>query len=58
MARYRRMGILAAALTAGLTAALLQAAFAQTRYSIPLGDSPSIGPKNAPVILVEFLDYQ
>lgn len=34
------------------------AGFAETRYRIPLEDSPSIGPQSAPVVLVEFLDYQ
>lgn len=32
--------------------------FAETRYRIPLEGSPSIGPEQAPVVLVEFLDYQ
>ena len=31
---------------------------AEVRYSVPPGDSPSIGPPNAPVTIVEFLDYQ
>ena len=41
--------------------ALLSAAPAQAadvRYAVPAGDSPSIGPANAPVTIVEFLDYQ
>jgi len=28
------------------------------RYAVPAGDSPSIGPANAPVTIVEFIDYQ
>jgi len=28
------------------------------RYAVPAGDSPTIGPANAPVTIVEFLDYQ
>ncbi len=31
---------------------------AQKRYEVPIGDSPQRGPANAPVTIVEFLDYQ
>ena len=31
---------------------------ADIRYAVPAGDSPSVGPANAPVTIVEFLDYQ
>ena len=31
---------------------------AEVRYAVPPGDSPGIGPPNAPVTVVEFLDYQ
>ncbi len=31
---------------------------AETRYAVPLGDSPSIGAPGAPVVIVEFVDYQ
>ena len=31
---------------------------AETRFDVPLGDSPSIGSPGAPVVIVEFIDYQ
>lgn len=31
---------------------------AEQRYSIPLLDSPGKGPENAPVTIIEFLDFQ
>ncbi len=30
----------------------------EKRYSVPLDASPSIGPADAPVTIVEFLDFQ
>ena len=30
----------------------------ENRYSIPVGDSPVRGPENAPVTIIEFIDYQ
>lgn len=41
-----------------LLLAAAPAAAAEIRYEVPAGDSPSIGPANAPVTLVEFVDYQ
>ena len=38
--------------------AAVPAGAADVRYDVPAGDSPSIGPSNAPVTIVEFLDYQ
>jgi len=38
--------------------AAVPAGAADVRYAVPVGDSPSIGPANAPVTIVEFLDYQ
>ncbi len=31
---------------------------AEQRYAVPLGDSPVLGPAQAPVTIVEFLDFQ
>ena len=28
------------------------------RYSVPIGDSPQKGPKDAAVTIIEFLDFQ
>ena len=48
-----------ALLGSALAAALLCAtAIAAERISVPLGDSPSQGPTNAQVTIVEFLDFQ
>jgi protein-disulfide isomerase len=30
----------------------------EKRYPVPLGDSPTLGPLDAPVTVVEFLDFQ
>lgn len=30
----------------------------EPRAKIPFGDSPSLGPADAPVTIVEFLDFQ
>ena len=38
--------------------AVVPAGAADVRYAVPAGDSPSIGPANAPVTIVEFVDYQ
>ena len=37
---------------------LTTASAADKRISVPLGDSPSMGPENAPVTIVEFIDFQ
>ena len=28
------------------------------RFAVPLGNSPRLGPENAPVTIIEFLDFQ
>ncbi len=30
----------------------------EKRFTVPIGDSPALGPPNAPVTIVEFLDFQ
>lgn len=31
---------------------------APQRFDVPILDSPSIGPSDAPVTIIEFIDYQ
>jgi hypothetical protein len=31
---------------------------AEKRYDVPLGDSPQLGPRDAPITIIEFLDFQ
>jgi hypothetical protein len=33
-------------------------AHAEERTDVPVGDSPSMGPADAPVTIIEFLDFQ
>jgi hypothetical protein len=30
----------------------------EKRYDVPIGDSPQLGPSDAPVTIIEFLDFQ
>ena len=44
-----------------LLALVLAAGYAaadEKRFSVPLDDSPAMGPANAPVTIDEFLDFQ
>lgn len=42
-----------------MVALISVSAFAEDkRFSVPIGDSPSTGPENAPVTIIEFLDFQ
>jgi protein-disulfide isomerase len=48
-------------IAAGLLFLLLLSSFAfsaEKRVAVPIGDSPSLGPENAPVTIVEFIDFQ
>ena len=38
---------------------ITSAAFAEEkRFTVPLDNSPAMGPENAPVTIVEFIDFQ
>jgi len=41
-----------------LLLSLTPAFSADKRVTVPIGDSPSMGPENAPVTIVEFIDFQ
>ncbi|MHB8809130.1 MAG: hypothetical protein ACYC9M_03845 [Desulfobulbaceae bacterium] len=28
------------------------------RFEVPIGDSPTLGPADAPVTIIEFIDFQ
>jgi hypothetical protein len=30
----------------------------QKRFDVPIGDSPTLGPADAPVTIIEFIDFQ
>ncbi|HYA85519.1 MAG TPA: hypothetical protein VEI57_00430 [Nitrospirota bacterium] len=34
------------------------AAAEDKRYKVPIGDSPAAGPVDAPVVIIEFIDFQ
>jgi len=38
--------------------ASLSSAAEDRRYDVPIGDSPVLGPADAPVTIIEFLDFQ
>jgi hypothetical protein len=41
-----------------ITLISMSASADEKRFSVPIGDSPSTGPANAPVTIIEFLDFQ
>jgi len=58
-----KKGLASVFLAAGLL--LFAAAFsaagtsaAEQRHDVPIGNSHALGPPNAPVTLIEFIDYQ
>ena len=38
--------------------AVSSASAGEKRYTVPLGDSPASGPQDAPVTIIEFIDFQ
>jgi hypothetical protein len=41
-----------------LLALVAPAVAAEKRTNVPVGNSPSLGPENAPVTIIEFIDFQ
>jgi len=37
---------------------IFSAAAEEQRFTVPIGDSPTTGPVNAPVTIIEFIDFQ
>ena len=65
MVGYLFWGQSAAATRSGVPTAIMDASSQQqatkitpTRYNVPVGNNPSIGPENAPITLIEFSDYE
>ena len=54
--KYLGVAIMALALT--LIFAPLSQAREIKRYDVPVADSPYLGPEDAAVTIIEFLDYQ
>ena len=38
--------------------AVFPAVAEEQRFTVPIGDSPAAGPANAPVTIIEFIDFQ
>jgi len=41
-----------------LLLAALPAFAVEKRTNVPIGNSPALGPENAPVTIIEFIDFQ
>jgi hypothetical protein len=41
-----------------MVASVLHVHAAEKRFSVPIADSPALGPADAPVTIIEFLDFQ
>ena len=54
----KRIALLVLVVALALPAVCGAQGAAEKRYQIPLENSPSIGPADAPVTIVEFLDFQ
>jgi protein-disulfide isomerase len=54
----KRMMVLLLSAALLVPAAALAQGVEEKRYQIPLENSPSIGPPDAPVTVFEFLDFQ
>ncbi len=52
------MKIISAALLAVALTLISPAAFADKRYELPFADSPTVGPADAAVTVVEFINFQ
>ena len=55
---YKRGPVMSKGLIIALLLLSSLAFSAEPRYDVPIGDSPSMGPENAPITIIEFIDFQ